>query len=231
MTEKVDALPKHVALIMDGNRRWAKEHHLPIYAGHKKVVEERVEELIEEATKLNIPYITFWAFSTENWRRERSEVTGIMRLFKWALSHKAKRLVDKGARVKMIGDLSRFSTDIQKGFSKLMKDSEHNTRIIVTFALNYGGRDEIVRAVNELATSDWRRATREKIEAHLDTKGLPDPDLIIRTGGEQRLSGFMLWQAEYSELYFTQKYMPDFGAAELEMALEEYKNRQRRRGK
>jgi undecaprenyl diphosphate synthase len=231
MTQEKGKLPRHVAIILDGNRRWARKKGLPAIAGHRKVVEERIEELIERAAEVGIPYITFWCFSTENWEREGKEVAGIMKLFMWALKHKAKRLIERGARVKMIGDLTRFDEKIQAGFGKLVEGSKDNAKITVTFALNYGGRDEIVRAVRKLATGDSRLATRELISRHLDTFGTPDPDLIIRPGGERRLSGFMLWQAEYAELYFTQVLMPDFGKEELDKAVEEFGRRQRRRGR
>ncbi|OGV97170.1 di-trans,poly-cis-decaprenylcistransferase [Microgenomates group bacterium RBG_16_45_19] len=221
---------QHVAIIMDGNRRWAKARNLPVAAGHKKVVAERVEELIERAATVGVGYITFWAFSTENWGREGREVKAIMQLFRWAFAHRAQRLVNKGARLRVIGDITRFDQDIQDKMKQYMEESEDNDKITVTFALNYGGRDEMVRAVNKLIHAG-REITQDVFSQQLDTAGMPDPDLIIRTGGEMRLSGFMLWQAEYSELYLTQTLMPDFGARELDLALEEYGRRQRRRGK
>lgn len=231
-------LPSHVAIVMDGNRRWAKERHLPILMGHKKVVEGRIEELIDHAGHLGIPYITFWAFSTENWERPGEEVKGIMSLFRLALAKYAEKMIKKGARLRVIGNMSKFDQDIQEGLNKFIKASENNDKITVTFALNYGGRDEIVRAINNcLHLRDESNQhlggvfTKEIIAQHLDTAGMPDPDLIIRTGGEQRLSGFMLWQAEYAEFYFTKVLMPDFDSTELDKALEEYAGRQRRRGK
>lgn len=221
---------------MDGNRRWAKAKGLPAVMGHKKVVEERVEELIEHAGKLEISHITFWAFSTENWSRAEDEVTGIMNLFRWAFTHKAKSLVEKGARLRVIGDVSRFDPDIRQGIEMWMEKSKSNTKITVTFALNYGGRDEILRAMRRMVakiqeTSDKLQVTEELFSDYLDTAGMPDPDLIIRTSGEQRLSGFMPWQAVYSEFYFTDTLMPDFGANEFDLAMEEYGKRERRKGK
>lgn len=225
-------LPVHVAIIMDGNRRWAKQRGLPVVMGHKKVVEDKVEELIDHAGHLGIPYITFWAFSTENWGRADDEVASYMNLFRWAFAHKAKQLVKKGARLRVIGDMSRFDEDIRKGVEYWTKESENNTLINVTFALNYGGRDEIVRAINKFPISNFQfPITEEMLEEYLDTHGMPDPDLIIRTGGEQRLSGFMLWQCEYSEFIFSETLMPDFGTKELDQALEEYATRERRKGK
>jgi undecaprenyl diphosphate synthase len=231
------SLPKHIAIIMDGNRRWAKERGLPAVAGHKKAVEDGLETLIEHATKRGIEYITFWCFSTENWGRNALEVRAIMELFRWALKHKAPKLAAKGARVKMIGDLTKFDEDIQIGFAKLMEETEKNTAITTVFALNYGGRDEIIRAIKKMDEDvrgtkyEVRGFNASTMSEYLDTAGVPDPDLIIRTGGEQRLSGFMLWQSEYSELYFTETLMPDFGPEALDVAIEEYRKRQRRRGK
>jgi undecaprenyl diphosphate synthase len=230
-------LPRHVAIIMDGNRRWAKERGLPAVAGHKKAVQDGLEVLIEHATKRGINYITFWCFSTENWGRNAIEVRAIMELFRWALKHKAPKLAAKGARVKMIGDLTKFDEDIQKGFAKLMEETKDNNKITTIFALNYGGRDELLRAVIKLVKEfsilnfQFSNIKSQQLEKHLDTAGVPDPDLIIRTGGEQRLSGFMLWQAEYSELYFTETLMPDFGPEQLDLAIEEYQRRERRRGR
>jgi undecaprenyl diphosphate synthase len=231
-----DNLPQHVALIMDGNRRWAKEKGLPVVAGHTQVVQKRIEELIERAAELKIPYLTLWAFSTENFGR-KEELGMYMRLFRWALKRKSNLLIEKGARVQMIGDLSRFPEDIQNDFSGLMERSKENKRITVTFALNYGGRDELLRAfgklVKELSINKFQLTNNDQysIEEYLDTLGMPDPDLIIRTSGEQRLSGFMPWQAVYAELYFTKTLMPDFGAEEFDKAVEDYSKRKRRFGK
>lgn len=233
----MDNLPQHIAIIMDGNRRWAKKHHLPVVAGHKKVVEGRIEELIDHAGHLGIPYITFWAFSTENWERPDKEVKGIMNLFRLALKKYAQRMIDKGARLKVIGDIERFDADIYKGMLEYIEKSKNNDKITVTFALNYGGRDEIVRAIKRMTyqIQDSRFKIQDlqtnTFNQFLDTENMPEPDLIIRTGGEQRLSGFMLWQAEYSELYFTETLMPNFDAKALDEALEEYGKRQRRRGR
>jgi undecaprenyl diphosphate synthase len=218
----ITKVPKHVAIIMDGNRRWAKAQGLNPLAGHGKAMEETVENLIESAGELGIEYLTLWAFSTENWGREKNEVTGLMNLFRKALMTKVDTFIAKGARLRMLGDMTKFSPDIQEGMKLAMKKSESNTKITVAFALNYGGRDEITRAVEKGGT---------EFEKHLDTAGIPDPDLIIRTGGEQRLSGFLMWQAAYSELYFTDTLFPDFDKGALEEAVEEYQGRQRRFGK
>jgi undecaprenyl diphosphate synthase len=230
-------LPQHVAIIMDGNRRWARARGLPVIMGHKKVVETRVEELIDHAGHLGIPFITFWAFSTENWERPQDEVRGVMGLFRLALEKYAERMIKKGARLNIIGDLSKFDKDIREGMKKFKTMSEKNDKITVTFALNYGGRDEILRAIRKMheeirdSRFEILKLDQENFSNFLDTQGMPDPDLIIRTGGEQRLSGFLLWQSEYSEFYFTETLMPDFGAMELDLALENYARRQRRLGK
>lgn len=215
-------IPKHVAIIMDGNRRWAKKQGLAIIAGHAYAVENTIEKLIERAGEMGIEYLTLWAFSTENWKRDSEEVSGLMNLFRKALLTKVKKFIQKGARLKMIGDMSKFAPDIQEGMKKAMEESEKNDKITVTFALNYGGRDEIVRAVN-VGGVDF--------EKYLDTAGTPDPDLIIRTGGEQRTSGFLMWSSAYSELYFTQVLFPDFNESEFNKAIEEYQRRARRFGK
>lgn len=215
-------IPAHIAVIMDGNRRWAKAKGLPAIAGHAYAVEKTVEALIERAGEMGVKYLTMWAFSTENWGRAEDEVTGLMNLFRKAIETKAGRFIAKGARLRLIGDMSRFSEDIQVGMKRVIAESEKNEKITVTFALNYGGRDEIKRAVQKGGVD---------FEKHLDTAGMPDPDLIIRTGGDYRLSGFLMWQAAYSELYFTETLFPDFTPEKFDEAVEEYQSRQRRFGK
>ena len=215
-------IPTHIAVIMDGNRRWAKAKGLPAIAGHAYAVEKTVEALIERAGEMGVKYLTMWAFSTENWGRAEDEVTGLMNLFRKAIETKAGRFIAKGARLRLIGDMSRFSEDIQIGMKRVIAESEKNEKIAVTFALNYGGRDEIKRAVQKGGVD---------FENQLDTVGMPDPDLIIRTGGDYRLSGFLMWQAAYSELYFTETLFPDFTPEKFDEAVEEYQKRQRRFGK
>ncbi len=235
-------IPQHVAIIMDGNRRWAKKQGLAIIAGHAYAVENMVEKLIERAGELGVKYLTLWAFSTENWGREKDEVSGLMNLFRKALVTKVKKFIQKGARLKMIGDMSKFALDLQVGMRKAMEESEKNDKITVTFALNYGGRDEIVRAVNKYLSTcedsprrmtykDCPQITEQDLEKYLDTAGMPEPDLIIRTGGEMRTSGFLMWSGAYSELYFTETLFPDFDASELDKVIEDYQSRQRRFGK
>lgn len=224
--------PKHIAIIMDGNRRWARKKGLGAVAGHKHATDYNVEELIEACGSLGVNYLTLWAFSTENWNRDKREVEGVLKLFRRALEEKVDRFIEKGARLQIIGDISRFPEDIRDGLDQAIQKSKDNSKIIVTFALNYGGRDEIVRAVRKIIESGTHESEVDEklISSQLDTANMPDPELIIRTGGEQRMSGFMAWQGVYSEYYFTDILFPDFGKQELEDALDEYTRRERRFG-
>lgn len=225
MAEKQLVIPKHVAIIMDGNRRWARQNGFSIIKGHRKVAEEMIERLADFAILKGIAYMTLWAFSTENWERSKDEVDGIMDLFRETFSTSAEKLHKKGVRVAVIGDTGRFPKDIREGVEFWVNETKKNQKLIVTFALNYGGRDEIERAVS-IGGKDF--------EKFLDTKtmiDLPDPDLLIRPGGEKRLSGFLTWQTVYSELYFTDVLMPDFDEKEFDLALNDYSQRQRRFGK
>lgn len=230
-------VPSHIAIIMDGNRRWARKRGLPPIAGHQRVADQVLEPLVEHAKDLDIRYLTFWAFSTENWAREPAEVKGIMSIFRGAIKKFGLKMHKKGIRIKAIGDLSRFALDIQKEVQYLVNLTQDNTGITVIFALNYGGRDEILRAINKSsklnppAGGQISNLSEKNLSQILDTAGIPDPELIIRTGGEQRLSGFLLWQSEYSELYFPSFYMPEFTPEKLDEAVREFNLRQRRFGK
>lgn len=217
---------------MDGNRRWARQHKLELLKGHEYVANKLIKELVEKSIEQGISYLTLWAFSTENWHRDKQEVGGILNLFRQAFQKNAAELHELGVRLHVIGETSAFPEDIQQGMGKWLKESKDNTKITVTFALNYGGRDEIIRAVNKWKDEHPREnLTSETLTSYLDTASLPDPDLIIRPGGEQRLSGFLPWQSVYSELYFTDVLMPDFSPAEFDKALENFVQRQRRFGK
>ena len=229
---------------MDGNRRWARLRKLPALAGHREVANHVLEKLVEHAAKRGIKYMTFWAFSTENWDRAAGEVKGIMGILATSIKPFGKRMMEKGVKLLVIGDLSRIDPRLRKGIEDVVEKTKHNRRITVTIALNYGGRDEMIRAMNKAIsyqlsaisrnkksdTDDWRLTT-ESFSQYLDTKGIPDPDFIIRTGGEQRLSGFLLWQSQYSELYFPTFLMPDFTPERLDEAIEEFVHRKRRFGK
>ncbi len=230
---KQSNIPTHVAIIMDGNRRWARNRHLPSLAGHKYAADKIVEYLIEEAKNKGVKYITFWAWSTENWGRAAAEVKGIMRLLHYYLNKKINTFHKKGAKLKVIGDTTKFPQNIKDALKKGIEKTKDNTKITVIFALNYGGRDEIIRAIKKLSTINYQLSTLDdkKFSELLDTNKIPDPDLIIRTGGEKRLSGFLLWQSEYSELYFTDTLFPDFDTMEFNKALEWYGQRNRRYGK
>lgn len=232
--------PQHIAVIMDGNRRWARERGLPVIEGHRRVTDKILEPLIEYAAKRGVKFMTFWAWSTENWERDKKEVEGMMRLFRHVIKRRWQRLHEKGVKVRVIGDLSKFPADIKKALEDVVEQTKNNTVITAVFALNYGGRDEISRAITKCFNSPQPSlkirggkggVTEKELEQYLDTTGIPDPELIIRTGGEQRLSGFLLWQSEYSELYFPSWFMPEFTPDRLDEAIEEFQNRTRRLGK
>lgn len=225
---------KHVAFIMDGNRRWARKRMLPIITGHYNGA-ERIESLVEYAAKKGIKYVTFWAFSTENWGRGEEETGFIMQVARDFLkSDVLERMMEKGVRVNVIGDYEAFPEDIVDGLRRVVEKSKNNETITVIFALNYGGRAEIVRAVNNVLSSKFNvlsKIDEEVFSSFLYTKDFSDPDLIVRTGGEMRLSGFLPWQSGYSELYFTETLWPDFDEKAFELAIEEFERRERRFGK
>ena len=217
----------HVAFVMDGNRRWARKRLLPVLAGHTKGY-QAIEPLIAHAHKKGIKYLTFWAFSTENWHREKKEVDTLLQIFrKLFADNLANRLNKNGVRARILGDMSAFPQDIRDGVDELVTVTKHNTAITVNIGLNYGGRAEIVHAVNHLLKEKKTEVDEKMFSSYLYTDGQPDPDLIIRTGGQQRLSGFLTWQSVYSELYFTKKYWPDFSPKEFDKALEEFEKRKR----
>ncbi len=235
----MDKIPKHVAIIPDGNRRWARSHTLEIAAGHKTGGMKILEEIIGEAIKLKIPFLTIWIFSTENWKRDQSEINGLMDIFRHDFIPAMEKIIKSGVRLLFIGDIEKFPQDIVLSLKKAKEDSAKNTSLTVTLAANYGGRQEIAKAVAEIVSSGNVPSVtdveniKEEIDKNLESHklGIPDPDLIIRTGGEKRLSGYLLWQSEYAELYFADVLMPDFGKEEFKKAVEEYGNRQRRFGK
>lgn len=222
-------VPTHIAVIMDGNRRWARERGLPILEGHRRVADHVLEPLIEHAAKRGVKYMTFWAFSTENWQRSQQEVKGILAIFRHVIKKRWARLHEKGVRVRVIGDLSKFPPDIKRALEDVVEQTKDNKTITAIFALNYGGRDEVIRAMKKV--KNVNNVTIQQFNNFLDTAGIPDPELIVRTGGEQRLSGFLPWQSEYSELYFPPWHMPEFTPERLDEAIEEYQKRQRRFGR
>ncbi len=233
MTKSDSAIPGHIAIIADGNRRWARKQGLSAIFGHKAAVDATFEPLIARATKLGVKYLTFWVFSTENWKRSPKEIELLLELFRSGFEKKIQLFHEHKVRLQIIGDITRFPDDVQAAAKKAVAETADYSTITVVFAMNYGGRDELVRAARKCAGDpevDLRRLDQVDIAKHLDTAQIPDPDLIIRTGGEQRLSGFMLWQCEYAELYFSDVLFPDFGAEELSRAVEEFSRRQRRFG-
>ncbi len=236
-TASATKMPKlqHVAVLMDGNRRWARAKGLGAVNGHEHVVNNVIEPLVDRCIELKIPHLTFWAFSTENWERDRAEVEGMMHLFRMAFEKRVEDLHKKGVKLNILGMIDRFPKDIANQAKRWVEISKNNTKITVSFALNYGGRSEIVHAMKKMLIEnpqlDPKNITEDFFAGYLDTVGIPDPELIIRTGGQLRLSGFMPWQSVYSELYFTNILMPDFTAKDLDTALEDFANRQRRFGK
>lgn len=221
-------LPKHVGFIMDGNGRWAKSRHLPREAGHKAGV-KAVTEIVTACRDIGIPYLTFFAFSTENWKRPEEEINALFDVFRSYLSYLGKDYQKENVCVKIIGDLSRFPEDLVNACHEVEQKTLLCTGVQMNIALGYGARDEIVYAVNQLIAKGLP-VTEQSISSQLYTANQPDPDLIIRTSGETRLSNFLLYQAAYSELYFTDVFWPDFNSEELKKALNWYSERNRRFG-
>lgn len=230
-----EKLPKHVGIIMDGNRRWAKQHHLPVALGHSKGA-ENFKNLAIYCNKIGLKNMTVYAFSTENWKRSEAEVSALMILFKKYINDVLNKFKDENIKIKFIGDKSKFSEDIKKGIEDVETKTSAKTGMQLNIAVNYGSRAEIIRSVQELSqkiisgSMKPEDITEEVFSSHLYTQGIPDPDLIIRTSGEQRLSNFLLWQAAYSEFYFSDVLWPDFNEKEFDKAIEEYLKRTRKFG-
>lgn len=227
-------VPNHIAIILDGNGRWAKKRGMPRSFGHVKGC-ENLEDICEVAKELGVKYLTVYAFSTENWKRSKEEVDGLMKLFRNYLKKCIKISQKNNMRVKVIGDITAFDSDIQESIEKLEDFSKDFTDLHFQIALNYGSRDEITRAVNRMLEDQKAGkletpVSEDTISGYLDTVGLPDPDLMIRTSGELRLSNYLLWQLAYSEFYFTDVPWPDFKKEELVKAIEKYNERDRRYG-
>lgn len=228
-------IPTHLAIIMDGNGRWAEQRHLPRILGHRKGV-ETVQSVVDECLSLGIGYLTLYAFSSENWGRPRDEVDALMGLLGSFLKKELSQLHRRGIRLMAIGEINRLPEAIARILSDIIEQTAANDRLVLTLALSYGSRDELTRAMrriaDEVASGVLLPAdvTEVRIAAALDTAGLPDPDLLIRTSGEMRISNFLLWQLAYTELYFTETLWPDFSGEQLHQALNEYSCRQRRFG-
>lgn len=229
-------IPEHIAIILDGNRRWARQRGLPTLQGHTEGA-NNLERITSYCNKIGVKHLTVYAFSTENWKRTEEEVGYLMKLFEKYLADFETKFKDSTARIRLAGGIERLPAKLQEGVRRVEEKTKDNTGITLNLCINYGGRDEIVNATKilaeqvkngEIAVED---ITEDLFAKHLRTKDSPDPDLMIRAGGEHRLSGFLLWQTSYSELYFPEVLWPDFDEKELEKAIDEFNNRKRRFGK
>ncbi len=236
MTPDLKKLPQHIAIIMDGNGRWARQRGLPRIEGHRRG-SEVVEEIVTACRELGVRYLTLYAFSMENWQRPKDEITALMALLREFLLIKREKLIKNEIRLVSIGDVERLAPSVLPILKETEEATRHLDKMFLNLALSYSARDEIVRAVNELLKEKDRGQFRddfisvERFSQYLDTVGMPDPDLLIRTSGEHRISNFLLWQAAYSELYFTETLWPEFGKEELYKAIGEYQSRERRFGR
>jgi undecaprenyl diphosphate synthase len=229
---EVSAVPRHIAIIMDGNGRWATRRFLPRVAGHAKGV-ERVRDVVEACVERGVEFLTLFAFSSENWRRPAEEVSVLMRLFMTALEREVTKMHVNSIRLKVIGDLSRFDAKLQRMIANAERRTANNTRLTVNICANYGGRWDVMQAIGKMVAAHPGEAdfSEEQLTPHLAMAYAPEPDLFIRTGGEQRISNFMLWQLAYTEMYFTDTYWPDFTGASLDEAILSYQQRERRFGR
>jgi undecaprenyl diphosphate synthase len=229
--EKLARVPRHVAIIMDGNGRWAKARGLPRLAGHRAGT-ENLRPILEAAAEFGIEILTIWAFSTENWRRPETEVRGLLRILRLMIRRELRELHRQGVKLRHIGQLDRLPESLQAQVREAIELTKDNQRIVLNVAFDYGGRAEIVRAVRRIIREGVpaEEVDEELLSRYMYTGGQPDPDLIIRTGGELRTSGFMLWQSAYTEYYITPTFWPDFGRQELYQALVEFGHRDRRFG-
>ena len=230
-----ETMPKHIAIIMDGNRRWARAKGKPVSFGHKEGA-KTLEKIVRYANKIGLEYITVYAFSTENWKRAKEEVSTLMALFQSYLDDYSKRADSENIKVKIIGNRKGLSAKMISSIEKCMERTKNNTGIVFNIALNYGGREELLNVTHQIA-EDVKKGilqpeeiTEKDIEKYLYTKGQPDPDLLIRTSGEKRLSNFLPWQLSYSEFLFIDKNWPDFTEEDLNYAIEEYQKRTRKFG-
>jgi len=227
----IGKVPQHVAIIMDGNGRWAISRGLPRIAGHRAGT-ENLRRVMEGCGELGIKYLTIYAFSTENWGRPLEEVRGLMRILEDVIDSELQELVEEGVQLRHIGRLDQLDPRLREKVVQAVEMTKHNDRLIMNIAFNYGGRDEIVTAIKHMiddgiASDD---VTAELVSKYLYTRDVPDPDLVIRTSGELRISNFLIWQAAYAEWYFTPVFWPDFGKEELKKAVEEFAARERRYG-
>jgi undecaprenyl diphosphate synthase len=226
-----EVIPRHVAMIMDGNGRWAAQRGLPRVAGHERGT-DNIRRITEAAGEIGIRYLTLWAFSTENWRRPADEIQGIMRILGEAIERETEELHRRGAQLRHIGSLDGLDPELRQSVLDAIALTKNNNGLILTLAFNYGGRQEVVQAVRDIVASGISAddIDDDVISQHLFTHGTPDPDLIIRTSGEYRMSNFLIWQAAYAELHFTPVLWPDFGPNELRTAVLDFSRRERRFG-
>lgn len=235
MINKEENFPEHIAIIMDGNRRWAKKKNLPIKLGHREGA-KTLEKIVRYAKTLGVKYLTVYAFSTENWKRSEDEVNALMELLERYLNDFAKKADTENIKVVVLGDPEPFSESLRKSIDLAMERTKDNTGITFNICLNYGGRDEIVKATKKIASKvkdgeiSLYDINEELISENLYTKNIPDPDLMIRTSGEMRTSGFLIWQLSYTEFIFLEKYWPDFDEDDLENCIEIYQKRHRKFG-
>jgi undecaprenyl diphosphate synthase len=226
------AVPRHLAIVMDGNRRWARKKHLPVIAGHRAGV-DTIRRTLRAARERGVEYLTLYSFSTENWSRDEEEVGALMALLEETIRRETKTLVEDGVRLMVIGRLHELSDRLQRAIAGAVKETSPGTRGVMTLAFNYGGRAEIVDAVKRLVADGVpaEQIDEAAIAKRLYAPNHPDPDLLIRTGGELRVSNFLLWEVAYSEMWATQVLWPDFSVADLDAALESYATRERRFGR
>ncbi len=220
---------RHIAIIMDGNRRWARKRGLPIIAGHRAGA-DTLKKLIEDCIELKLECLTVYAFSTENWNRSVEEVNDLMNLLREYLVKLEDDNKDRNVKIRIIGDVNRLDEDLRNKIIKLQNKTANNTGMVLNVALNYGGRNEIIHAIKSLSKEELENLDMEKLNEKMYTYPCPDPDLIIRTAGEKRLSNFLLWQAAYSEFWYTDTLWPDFSKEYLEMAISDYLKRDRKFG-
>ena len=228
--QQIEQKIKCVGIIMDGNRRFARAHNKPFYEGHNEGY-KKLQEVVTWTKDAGIRHLIVYAFSTENWQRTEEEIGYLMKLFRFILEKEAKKMIDEKVHVRFVGDRTRFSEDMQKGMEKIEADTSKDFDITLYIAVSYGGRAEILSATNALLKEGVSEVTGEEFSKYLWTYPMPDPDILIRTGGEKRLSGFLPWQTIYSELYFTDSWWPEFQEEEFRKILENFNSRERRLGK
>ncbi len=227
----MEKIPYHLAIIPDGNRRWARKNGVPTFEGHKRGI-ENFKKITSFCKKKGIKILTFFTFSTENWKRPKAEINYLMRLFKETINSSIEKLHKEGVRLKVIGERKGLPKEVIKAIERAESLTKNNKEALLNLALNYGGRREIISAIEKIIKENKNyKITENVFERYLWTKDLPDPDLIIRTGGEKRISNFLIWQMAYSELYFSKKFWPDFTTKDLSRILKDYQKRERRFGK